>query len=342
MSLPNLISYNELQSLQNRCDLNYFEGKNILVTGGAGMLGSWLASAILLCGTDSRELRPHVDVVSQRSNPINLAQVSELSNFRYLRGNVLESKWKEYDLIIHAASIASPTKYMAFNQILETNVKPIQQLIEASPKLDQFMFISSGEVYGTSTPVNVEENFSGSFNDSLTRAVYPRAKIEAEKSLMGIAAHNSFSPAIARLFHTFGPGVARDDGRSFADFIWSGARGMPPELLSSGKQIRAFLYLEDAVAGILKIITSRTESPINVGSDEAISIREMADKVSHVAGVESPSQSTQFVPNYEQSPNDLCVPSNSALRQLGWTQEVLLEEGILRTLQWCRELLACS
>jgi nucleoside-diphosphate-sugar epimerase len=113
---------------------------------------------------------------------------------------------------------------------------------------------------------------------------------------------------------------------------------MPLELLSSGKQIRAFLYLEDAMAGILKIITSRTESPTNVGSDEAISIREMADKVSHVAGLESPSQSIQFAPSYEQSPNNLSVPSNSALRQLGWTQEVLLEEGILRTLQWCCEL----
>lgn len=337
MKKLNLISNPELESIKTRVSFEYFSGKRILITGGAGMLGSWLATSIVLSTPRDGSSKTIVDMVSRRSNPINLGQILESSNCSYIQGDVTSIKLKEYDLVIHAASAASPANFESLELMHSVNSGPMPRLIKSSPNLDQFIFISSGEVYGKTAPLMVDEAFEHTALDSSKRAVYPEAKLEAESELNNLANIHSFAPGIIRLFHSFGPGVSLTDGRSFADFIWSAAKNETIKLYTDGSQTRSILYLEDAVVGILNVISKRFNKPVNVGSNIPITINQLAHTISQIAHLRTPVISNSD--NYTPSPNTTLVPSNKLLQSLGWEQEIDLENCINRTLHWCESIL---
>jgi nucleoside-diphosphate-sugar epimerase len=185
----------------------------------------------------------------------------------------------------------------------------------------------------------VKESFQGSIDSSLHRSSYPISKLAAETEVRNAAAAHNFNPGIIRLFHSFGPGVDSQDGRAFADFIWRAAQNKNINLLTKGTQIRSLLYLGDAIVGILKVITKRFADPINVGSHIPITVRELAHKISIIAGVEYKTNDYNSENNYELSPNNIMVPSNELLKSLGWEQLINLDETIVRTLDWCKNKL---
>lgn len=334
MKSLNLISGSELESLKDRIDFDYFSGKRVLITGGAGMLGSWLATSIVSASSSMGGSKTFVDIISRRSNPKNLEQALRFKNCNYIQGDVVSCKINGYDLVIHAASPASPANFGTLESMRSVNSGPISKLIESSPNLDQFIFISTGEVYGKSSPLNVEENFKGAEFDQSERSSYPLSKIAAEIELSNLADKHEFLPGIVRLFHSFGPGMSQADGRSFPDFVWSAARGEPIQLYSDGKQTRSILYMEDAVVAILKIISSRFTKPVNVGSSTPLTINQLANLVTEIADLRQPiiTINNSFLP----SPNNISVPSNKLLKTLGWEQEVDLDHCISRTLNWCK------
>lgn len=333
----NVLNERDILGLSQRLDPHIFEGKKVLVTGAAGMLGSWLTTAILSV-TREFDMQPNiVHGVSRSENPSNLSQIQSYPNFKYIQNNVINNfSETKYDLIIHAASPASPNKYHVASNVVEANVSSIKNLVHMLEPSGHFSFISSGEVYGQSAPLEVDERYLGQINPRLARSVYPLSKIEGERLVAEYAKIIGFEYSIPRLFHSFGSGMSDQDGRSFADFIWNAARGENILLRSSGDQIRTFLYLEDSITGIFTAINKFKNEAINIGSDQPCSIFDFASAVKSVSGV-----NLEFVENLENpeihSPNEVIVPSISKLKESGWRQNVSLLEGITRTLQWAQK-----
>ena len=329
-----LISGQELESLGNRCDFSIYSGARILVTGGAGMVGSWLATSLVKIPSYQEAL--DLTVMSRRSAPYNLRDIWDMPNFSYIQKSVEEARLESYDFIFHGASAASPTQYLDSEKIFQANTKGAELLLQASPALKQFVYLSSGEVYGASPPFQMKENFVGSFAEDLQRSSYPKAKLATENLIRQESLSSNFKSTIIRLFHTFGPGLSPEDGRSFADFVWAIANGKPPVLHSTGDQIRAFLYLEDSVAGILNAAEQMTSVTVNVGSDIPMSIRQFAEIACKVSNLDIQPLFDFVQQTNEQSPIGRSVPSNELLKSFGWTQRYSVDEALTRTIRWAK------
>lgn len=335
MNIAAQISKSELTSILQRCSLNQFQGKRILITGANGMLGSYLTQAIV---SGLEELGGPVPKIDLLVRQISNSNVAALVHDKKVNAIETWGKWKfpksEYDYVIHAASPASPTKYNDKEQIRVSNLGFISSFFEEGLSESTFLFISSGEVYGPNPPVGFPENFRADFDPQSERSAYPLAKIQAEDEL--IRQCSDFR--IARLFHTFGPGMKLDDGRSFADFLWASARGLPIQMRSEGQDVRTFLYLEDTVVALIMMLHEDLKnSVINVASDIPVTILDFAERISHLANTTPPKFHAKKQESYVHSPNHFVVPSNAKLRKIGWTQKVNLDESILRTLSWAQE-----
>ncbi len=254
-------------------------------------------------------------------HPVPLLEISSMSG---------------YDFLIHAASPASPTKYPSVDVLTKINAEITNKLV--STGMQKVLFVSSGEVYGPNSTSPIDENFVGEINSAHPRAAYPIAKIEAERSIQELGDKFSVGTNSVRLFHTFGPGLLRNDGRSFADFIWNVSDKKVPILRSPGQDIRSFLFLRDAVMGLLTILEKGKDGEkYNLGSSSPISILEFAKKVSVLAGLKGALEFEMSQTSYQHSPNHIIYPNLSKLEKLGWKQEVGLDEMILRTLAWARQ-----
>lgn len=329
----------EIESLRNRVRVDGFAGKEFLVTGASGMVASYFVSALQgVCEALSYS-PPNFTLLVRDLSSKNLHQFQNLSNIRLIQADL--EQWdvdREFDFLLHAASPASPTKYKNPAEILNANVGFFENLSKtAFPK--HSLFISSGEVYGSRSPVPVTEGYKGSIDISDNRSAYPLAKLEGERLLLKLAMENEADAKIVRLFHTFGPGMKPDDGRSFADFLWVAARGKDIVLHSTGSDIRTFLYLEDAFAGMLQVLNEGSNfETYNLGSRSPLSVLEFAKLVGDTAGVNVVSKSVENLPpvGYVPSPNAIIVPSINKIAEIGWSERIGVIESIRRTLIWAR------
>lgn len=342
MSGLSLISQKESESLAQRIDFGRIADRDILITGASGMVGSFLTSALIEGCRIQNLARPKITILARSAGSKNLMQIT-----KELGVDVIEtrlSNWKidkPYDYLIHAASPASPTKYGDTRSVIEANVGFLENIsTQEVPRTT--LFVSSGEVYGPNAELEIHETDNLGHVPSGPRSVYPQAKITAENLLRRMGEDGLTKPLVARLFHSFGPGLREEDGRSFGDFLWSAAQGRDIHMLSSGEAIRTFLYLEDAVAGLLAVLTEGVSGEAyNVGSELPVTIFGFASLVAEIAGVKI-TKSEDFdvlEGGYTHSPNSSIIPSNRKLRDLGWGHEVPLPEGINRSLEWIlREL----
>ena len=343
MSNADLVSTSEVQSLLQRVDFSQLAGKSMLITGGSGMIGAYLCEVIVRCCDEAGLQAPALTLLVRDSKRRSLAMLEARKEVTIVETSL--STWRsdnKFDYCIHAASPASPTKYGSKDSVIEANVGFLKS-ISTGRIPSTILFVSSGEVYGPACPEGVTEDFVGELSPASPRSIYPEAKIEAEGLLLELGEQGSTKPIIVRLFHSFGPGVRVDDGRSFADFLWSGAMAQDIKLKSPGKDIRSFLYLEDSIAGILTCLTKGiARETYNVGSDEAQSVFEFATEVGELSGVRVFVDQTNSTAGgqYIHSPNVSIVPSNQKLRGLGWTQQTTLEDGIMRTILWIKQELS--
>lgn len=339
------LTIKESWAFAERIDFRKIAGREILITGASGMVGSFLTSALIAgCQIQGLPL-PKISLLVRNIRSDNLLQFLGQDHVTIIETNI--SQWsidKAYEMLIHAASPASPTKYGDAESIIDTNVGFLENLAkQIMPKTT--LFVSSGEVYGTSPPLGVAETQKLGDIPEGPRAVYPQAKIAAERLLSEMGAGGQTEPLVARLFHSFGPGLRREDGRSFGDFLWSAAQGRDIRLLSPGGAIRTFLYLEDAVAGLLTVLTRGVSGETyNVASEEPMTILDFATAIAEVARVKvgQSADFEQLKTDYVHSPNATIVPSNRKLRELGWTQKVSLQEGISRSLEWIELMVRSS
>lgn len=340
MTKSNVVSNQESESLSRRLDFSSLSGKEFLITGASGMVGGYITSVLLGSCSTLGLPPPKLTLLSRSKSSTNLRQFLENSSVSVIETDL--SSWridKSYDFLIHAASPASPTQYGDTEAVVGANVRFLANL-EKHVMPESTLFISSGEVYGANPPLAVDEDFDGAVIPESPRAVYPESKLAAERLLWKMGEEGLTKPLVARLFHSFGPGLRDADGRSFGDFLWAAARGRDLELLSTGSAIRSFLYLEDAVAGLLTVLTKgRPGESYNIGSANPVAISEFADLVGRVAGVkvQYPSSLEVTKPGYVHSPNHVVVPSNKKISQLGWRQIVPLETGVRRSLLWIQK-----
>lgn len=343
MNSVRLVSQKEVESLLQRFDFRRLAGTRLLLTGATGMVGSYLCDVILRSCEAAGFVPPELTLLARKASRINLVTISNHKNVTVVETSL--STWHsdlEFDYCIHAASPASPTQYSDAEEVSEANVGFLKSISKGRlPAV--LLFLSSGEIYGPRAPLGVSEGFEGEPAPKSLRSVYPEAKKAAELLLMQLGEEGRTKPIVARLFHSFGPGVNRNDGRSFADFLWSGALGQDIALRSSGSDVRTFMYLEDSIAGILSCLTlGSTQEIYNVGSDTPNQVADFAEAVGRLCGVDvikHPSGNLEKDP-YLHSPNRSLVPSNAKLQNLGWSQQVSLEEGIRRSIWWIRMRLA--
>jgi nucleoside-diphosphate-sugar epimerase len=321
-----------------------FRNTRILITGAAGFLPSYFVH-LLLYLNQTQAWNCRVDAVVRN---IEKAQKcfacwqhvwgSELM-FRVSDLSSLPAELPVADWILHAASPASPVKFMADPMgTVNANINGTALLLEKA-KTDGakgFLLFSSSEVYGDCGEGEsfVSEEHLGFIDFLGPRSVYPEAKRMAECLCAGVVHHSELPVKIARIFHTYGPGLLPDDGRVFADFIHRAARGFPIEIKSDGSGKRAFCYITDTIRALTQILfKGQFGQPYNVGNPDAIvSVRELANLMVQLP--ESRTLEVIFAPvTTVQSASSAVFPNVNRLKQLGWHPQVSLTEGFSRSIK---------
>ena len=329
-----IISKTEINEIAQRINLLKFKNESILITGATGMIGSYLLETLLTVGLIQDFQPKEIKVISFRGDFSKIEHLCKFKNLKFESLN-LDSPHpiNGYDYVIHAASPASPKFFLPQQEMNRINGGVLEYLVSKDTK--DLLYISSGEVYGIEHKKPIKENDIIGAKYDPRRATYPVSKIKAEETCKLLYDKYSVDYKIARLFHSFGPGLRENDGRSFADFLWRAARGQNPILNSDGTDVRTFLYSLDCVVGLLLLLTSNERfNKVNVGSKIPLTIFEFANIVSLIAGLGGINKEQKGV--YKRHDIKVIIPDIEKLSQLGWTQNYDIERTISMTLNWIK------
>ena len=340
-----LLNQRNLLLLGEFCDFSVFNEKNVLITGGTGMVGSFLAESIILgCkiqGYQPTKLRIGGESIS-RSEKEKFSNVGyvEMSSDYLMHSKILQTKNKTWSgdnqIIFHLASPASVTKIESYESLKFVNVDCLENIL--NPNVEKLMYFSTGEVYGNKAGQLLREPEHANFNLSIKRDWYPQAKLEGEEKSKELCSLHDIKLSVIRLFHTFGPGVKRSDGRSFADFLYAAAAGHLPILKSKGQDVRTFLFSVDAVIAFINICNQSDKfNTYNVGSNAPVTILKFAQEISEVAGLNGKVDFNLSSNNeYIHSPNQSLVPDITKITNLGWRNRTDIRTAISETLQYIK------
>ncbi|MDP9863637.1 MULTISPECIES: SDR family NAD(P)-dependent oxidoreductase [Streptosporangium] len=306
------------------------EGARVVVTGGAGFIGSHLCESLIAQGCS-------VICVDNMStgDPENLAEVERSPRFRLVQADVTEpfTVDQPVDHVVHLASPASPLDYlrMPLETLRVGSAGTENALRVAVAHRARFVLASTSEVYGDPAQHPQLESYWGNVNPVGPRAVYDEAKRYAEALTAAYRRTLGADTAIARLFNSFGPRMRRNDGRIVPTFIDQALTGRPLTINGSGEQTRSLCYVDDTVRGLLALMCSSVPGPVNIGATQELSVREIAELIAREVGVELRTVS-QCLPVDE--PGRRCPDIEAARTQLGWKPEMHVAEGLRRTLEW--------
>ncbi|HUS69522.1 MAG TPA: UDP-glucuronic acid decarboxylase family protein [Anaerolineae bacterium] len=310
----------------------------ILVTGGAGFLGSHLCDRFLAEG--------HQVVVMDNlitGSTANIEHLAGNKDFRFIKQDVTEYLYVEgkLDAILHFASPASPIDYLELPiQTLKVGALGTHKTLGlAREKEALYLLASTSEVYGDPLEHPQREDYWGNVNPIGPRGVYDEAKRFAEAMTMAYHRYHGLDTRIARIFNTYGPRMRLEDGRVVPNFIAQALRGEPLTVYGDGSQTRSFCYVSDMIEGIYGLLFSSEVDPVNVGNPREMSILEFAHLVNEITGN---SSGIVHEPLPEDDPR-VRQPDISRARQvLGWEPEVPLEDGLSETIIWFQERLGGS
>jgi nucleoside-diphosphate-sugar epimerase len=328
----------EIDKLCETVDPRQFKDKRILITGGSGMVGIYLVESLVVL-FQNFGIKPKILNVLIRKQNCRLSELERVNS--YLRIDCSEfSHYKgdrDSDYVFHLASPASPLNHGDPQELDFINKTFLEKIVPG--KDGMLLFVSSGEVYGSQAPSPIREEYFGQHKLTGERQSYPKSKIAGEELVRSLHELGEISKfKVARLFHTFGPGIRENDGRSFSDFLYAAAHGKNLKLHSSGKVNRSFLYSLDATTAFLTLaMNDEINGAFNVGSDNEISILTFAEKVvensSNNIGLEFSTPSS----NYIETPNLTLYPDTGKLRSLGWEPKFSIDQAISLTLDWIRK-----
>jgi UDP-glucuronate decarboxylase len=305
--------------------------KRILVTGGAGHLGTHLCMRLLKEGHTVICLD---GMVTGRED--NLALLMESPRFQLHRGDVRERFHFEVDQIFNLACPASPVHYRVDPvHTLHTNIfGAIHVLDLAQQQHARVLQASTSEVYGDPAVHPQTEDYWGNVNPIGPRACYDESKRVAETLFWEYHQTRGVDTVIARVFNTYGPNMAVNDGRVISNFIVRALRGEPLELYGGGERTRSFCYVSDMIEGLVRLMNAEGESgPINLGNPGEIKMQDLAEKVIRKTG--SRSKLVLGAP-VTDDPSRRCPDISRAKQRLGWQPHVDLDTGLDRTIAWFR------
>ncbi len=307
----------------------------ILITGGAGFIGSHLCERFLADGDEvvclDNLITGDMDNVAHLFvNPRFSFVHQDVTNYIYVSGHI--------DAILHFASPASPIDYLELPiQTLKVgSLGTHKGLGLARVKAARFLLASTSEVYGDPLVHPQPEDYWGNVNPIGPRGVYDEAKRFAEALTMAYHRSHGVATRIVRIFNTYGPRMRLGDGRVVPNFITQALRGEALTVYGDGSQTRSFCFVDDLVEGIVRLLRSDCVHPVNLGNPHELSVREFAETIIRLTGSASP---IAFEPLPVDDPK-VRQPDVSAARQiLAWEPRIALEDGLSKTIAYFQERL---
>jgi UDP-glucuronate decarboxylase len=309
--------------------------KRILVTGGAGFLGSHLCERLLNEGHDVVCLDNYF--TGQKQNVVHLLKHPY---FEMVRHDVTMPYYVEADEIYNLACPASPIHYQ-FNPIktVKTSVMGAINMLGLAKRIKaKVLQASTSEVYGDPEIHPQPEDYWGHVNPIGERACYDEGKRAAETLFVNYHKQNNVRIKIVRIFNTFGPRMHPNDGRVVSNFIVQALQNKDITMYGDGTQTRSFCYVDDMIEGLIKMMNTGDEitGPINIGNPGEFTILELAEKIIRLTGSKS---KVVFMPLPSDDPMQRQPDISKAREILGWEPKFPLEEGLVKTIQYFRETL---
>ena len=317
------------------------ETKRVLVTGGAGFIGSHLCKYLLDRGQE-------VICVDNlfTGNKKNIKPLLNDHNFEFIRHDISNPLIIEVDQIYNLACPAAPIHYN-YNPIKTTKTSTmgaINMLGLAKRTKARILQASTSEVYGDPKEHPQKESYVGHVNCLSPRACYDEGKRVAETLFMDYHRQNNVDIRIARIFNTFGPNMTLNDGRVMSNFIIQALKGVPLTVYGEGKQTRSFCYVSDLVEGLYKLMNKENfTGPVNLGNPGEINMLELAEKIIGFTGSNSEithkDLSSGSVYNVKNDPERRCPDITLAKAELDWEPKIMWEHGLMETINYFKGVL---
>ncbi len=309
--------------------------KRILVTGGAGFLGSHLCERLVGSGDEVICLDNFFT-----GSKDNVAHLLSTPRFEILRHDLVNPILLEADQIYNFACPASPVHYQ-YNPVktVKTNVLGTINMLGLAKRVRaRILQASTSEVYGDPIEHPQKESYWGHVNPIGIRSCYDEGKRVAETLMMDYHRQNGVDIRIVRIFNTYGPRMAINDGRVVSNFIVQALRNQPITIYGNGEQTRSFCYVSDLIEGIWRMMsTEGLTGPVNIGNPNEFTIRELADTVLSLTGSRS---EIVHRPLPQDDPVQRQPDITLAKEKLGWQPKVPLQEGLLRTIEYFEKRLS--
>jgi dTDP-glucose 4,6-dehydratase len=305
-------------------------GHRVVITGGAGFVGSHLCDALLARGAEVIAVDNFVT-----GSRHNVAHLTGEPRFTLVEADVSVGVPVDgpLDAVLHFASPASPTDFATIPlEIMQVGSNGTFRCLELAERTGaRFLLASTSEAYGDPQVHPQPESYFGNVNPIGPRAVYDEAKRFAEAATMAYRRSRGLDTGIVRIFNTYGPRMRPDDGRAIPTFISQALRGEPITVHGDGGQTRSICYVDDLVTGIIALLDSGQPGPVNCGTEHELSMRELAQRI---IGLTGSTSSIAYVPRPADDP-ELRRPDLTLARELlGYSPTVAPEEGLRRTIDW--------
>lgn len=312
--------------------------KKILVTGGAGFIGTQICKE--LCGQGHSVIC--LDNLYTGSKK-NIFALKQLPNFSFLEHDICIPIDLTVDEIYNFACPASPPHYQADPiRTMKTSVLGAMNMLELARKTGaKILQASTSEIYGDPQIHPQPETYWGNVNTIGVRACYDEGKRVVETLIYDYQRHHNVNVRVARIFNTYGPGMHPRDGRVVSNFIVQALKNAPITLYGIGHQTRSFCYRDDLVDGLIRLMNApdTVSFPINIGNPKEFTIRQLAHMIIDLTGTKSVLTFRSFP---EDDPLQRCPDIGRAKKHLNWRPQVELREGLLKTIDYFATVLNCA
>ena len=331
----NKIIRDDLEEIKRNLDFDF--DKTILVTGGAGFLGSWICDILIKQGSKVICLDNLASGLQS-----NISHLFREPNFKFIKHDIAKPIYSDenINIVMHLASRASPFEFTKYPiSILKANTLGVWVALGiAKEHKAKFLYTSTSEVYGDAKEIPTTESYRGNVNPVGIRSCYDEAKRAGESFVMAYMIEENLDVRIARIFNTHGPRMRAEGvyGRVIPRFIEQCINNRPITVFGDGSQTRSFCYVTDQIEGLLKLVflDGMQGEVVNIGSDKEVTVLEIADLIKRLTNSKS---EIVFSKLPEDDPVRRKPDIGKAKRVLGWEPKVGLQDGLRRMVRWVME-----